>query len=108
MDPSSGGCSTPPPWHIDAVGGRPHHQGVVLSNDLAANVIRSAGQAVNDITFTLSNDAGNINGSSAAGQLGNVSGNPNLGLVTYVSGSPTRWLGAGGQGDFSVAGAVVT
>src|SRR4051794_21866805 len=26
MDVSSGGCSTPP-WHIDAVGGRPHHQG---------------------------------------------------------------------------------
>src|SRR3954454_14734439 len=22
-----GGYSTPPPWHIDAVGGRPHHQG---------------------------------------------------------------------------------
>jgi hypothetical protein len=81
---------------------------VVLSNDLAANVIRSAGQAVSDITFTLSNDAGNINGSSATGQLGNVSGNPNLGLVTYVSGSPTRWLGAGGQGDFSVVGSVVT
>src|SRR3954451_10987305 len=27
MDASPGGCSTPPPWHIDAVGGRPHHQG---------------------------------------------------------------------------------
>jgi Spy/CpxP family protein refolding chaperone len=25
MDASPGGCSTPPPWHIDAVGGRPHH-----------------------------------------------------------------------------------
>src|SRR3954471_10536932 len=28
VDASPGGCSTPPPWHIDAVGGRPHHQGV--------------------------------------------------------------------------------
>jgi hypothetical protein len=27
MDASPGGCSTPPPGHIDAVGGRPHHQG---------------------------------------------------------------------------------
>src|SRR5215217_926358 len=27
MDASPGGCSTPPPWHINAVGGRPHHQG---------------------------------------------------------------------------------
>src|SRR4051794_25698363 len=27
MDASPGGCSTPPPWHIDAVGGRPYHQG---------------------------------------------------------------------------------
>src|SRR3954447_6566742 len=27
MDASPAGCSTPPPWHIDAVGGRPHHQG---------------------------------------------------------------------------------
>src|SRR3954447_1802036 len=27
MDASPGGYSTPPPWHIDAVGGRPHHQG---------------------------------------------------------------------------------
>jgi len=26
MDASPGGCTTPPPWHIDAVGGRPHHQ----------------------------------------------------------------------------------
>src|SRR3712207_3370718 len=26
MDASPGGCSTPPPWHLDAVGGRPHHQ----------------------------------------------------------------------------------
>src|SRR3954471_10776397 len=25
-----GGYSTPPPWHIDAVGGRPHHQGDLL------------------------------------------------------------------------------
>jgi len=78
---------------------------VVLSNDLAANVIRSAGQAVSDITFTLSNNAGTVGATNASGQLGNAeAGTP----VDYVSGSPTRWLGAGGQGDFSVVGAVVT
>src|SRR3954471_8005565 len=27
VDASPGGRSTPPPWHIDAVEGRPHHQG---------------------------------------------------------------------------------
>src|SRR4051794_29657424 len=27
MDAPPAGCSTPPPWHIDAVGGRPDHQG---------------------------------------------------------------------------------
>jgi hypothetical protein len=34
MDASPGGCSTPPPWHIDAVGGRPHHQGASLREKL--------------------------------------------------------------------------
>jgi len=78
---------------------------VVLSNDLAANVIRSAGQALSDITFTLSNNAGTVGATNASGQLGNAeAGTP----VGYVSGSPTRWLGAGGQGNFSVVGAVVT
>jgi hypothetical protein len=27
MDASPGGCPILPLWHIDAVGGRPHHQG---------------------------------------------------------------------------------
>src|SRR3954469_19446945 len=34
MDASSGGCSTPPPWHINAVGGRPPHQGVSARDSL--------------------------------------------------------------------------
>jgi hypothetical protein len=77
---------------------------IVLSNDLAANVIRSAGQAVSDISFTLSNAAGTLGTTSALGQLGNAeAGTP----VLYVAGAPTRWLGVGG-GSFSVNGSVVT
>src|SRR5437764_9536231 len=47
---------------------------VTLTNLLSATVIRSAGQALSDISFTLSNAPGNLTGSSASGQLGNVSG----------------------------------
>lgn len=78
---------------------------LVLSNDLAANVIRSAGQAVSDISFTLSGAAGTLGTTSATGQFGNI--NPDH-SVTYIAGSPTRWLGAGGQGNFSVVGSMVT
>ena len=67
-------------------------------------MIRSAGQALSDLTFTLSNNAGTVGTTSATGQLGNAeAGTP----VVYVSGSPVRWLGQGG-GNFSVAGAAVT
>src|SRR5438477_10182730 len=69
---------------------------VTLTNLLGASVIRSAGQALSDISFTLSNAPGSLGATSASGQLGNVSG---TGVVTYVAGSPTRWLGAGGQGQ---------
>lgn len=70
------------------------HLQIVLSNDLSTSQIRSSGQAVSDLIFTLSNDAGALGTTSASGQLGNVSGNPNPGVVTYTSGSPTRWIGA--------------
>jgi hypothetical protein len=81
------------------------HLNLVLANLLPANVIRSAGQALSDITFTLSIPVGAPGTTTAAGQLGNVSG---AGLVTYTSGSPTRFLGAGGQGLFFVFGNAVT
>lgn len=78
---------------------------VTLSNTLSASVIRSAGQALSDISFTLSNAPGTLGTTSASGQLGNVS---STGVVTYVSGSPTRFLGAGGQGGFGISGNTVT
>ena len=67
--------------------------------------VRSSGQAVSDLIFTLSNDAGVLGAKTASGQMGNVSGNPTRGVVTYVAGSPTRWTGAG---HLSVSGADVT
>jgi len=78
---------------------------VTLTNTLAANVIRSAGQALSDISFTLSNAPGTLGATSASGQAGNVS---STGVVTYVAGNPTRWLGAGGQGNFSIVGNTIT
>lgn len=79
---------------------------ITLTNDLAANVIRSAGQALSDISFTLSNAPGTLGTTTATGQQGNVSG---AGLVTFTSGSPVRFLGKGppppgGRGTFSITG----
>ncbi len=66
---------------------------VTLTNLLGASVIRSAGQALSDISFTLSNAPGTLTGRSIlSAQLGNVS---STGVVTYVSGSPVRFLGEG-------------
>jgi hypothetical protein len=79
---------------------------ITLTNDLAANAIRSAGQALSDISFTLSNAPGTLGTATATGQQGNVSGS---GLVAYTTGSPVRFLGMGppppgGQGAFSITG----
>jgi len=78
---------------------------VTLTNLLSASSIISAGQALSDISFTLSNAPGTLGATSASGQQGNVSG---TGVVTYVAGSPTRFLGAGGQGSFGIVGNTVT
>jgi len=82
---------------------------VTLTNTLAADVIRSAGQALSDFSFTLSNAPGTLGAVSASGQLGDVS---STGVVTYVSGNPTRWLGGpggqGGDGGFSIVGNTIT
>jgi hypothetical protein len=77
---------------------------VTLTNLLAANVIRSAGQALSDVTFTLSGAPGTLGATTASGQQGNVSG---AGLVTYTSGSPERFLGIGG-GLFDITGKTIT
>lgn len=91
---------------------------VTLTNTLAANVIRSAGQALSDISFTLSNAPGTLGTTSASGQFGDVDGS---GKVTYVSSdtvttgktsftytTPTRWLGDGGNGGFAISGNTIT
>ena len=78
---------------------------LTLSNLLATNAFTSSGQAVSDISFVLSNAPGTFGSTSASGQLGNITA---TGLVTYTSGTPTRFLGAGGQGDFTIVGNTVT
>lgn len=77
---------------------------ITLTNLLSASSIVSPGQALSDISFTLSNLPGTLGATSASGQLGNIAGN----TVTYVAGAPTRWLGAGGQGSFSIVGSTIT
>ena len=73
---------------------------LTLTNTLDASVIRSSGQALSDISFTISNAPGTNGTNSAIGQQGNVSSG---GVVTYVAGSPDRFLGVGG-GMFSITG----
>jgi hypothetical protein len=82
---------------------------VTITDTLAASLIRSAGQTVSDLSFTLSN-APTLGATSATGQLANIGAD---GSVTNVSGSPLRWLGqgprpAGGQGTFSIVGNTIT
>lgn len=78
---------------------------ITLTNMLATTAVGNSAQAISDLMFTLTNAAGTVGTTTASGQLGNVS---TSGVVTYVAGSPTRWLGAGGQGEFTVNGANVT
>ena len=83
---------------------------VTLSNTLASSVIRSAGQTVSDLSFTLSNAPGTLGATTAMGQLANIGAG---GTVSNVLGSPVRWLGQGapppgGQGSFSIVGNTIT
>src|SRR5438270_12403536 len=54
---------------------------LTLTNTLDADAIRSVGQAVSDISFTVSNAPGTNGTGSSIGQQGNVS---STGVVTYV------------------------
>jgi hypothetical protein len=84
---------------------------ITLTNTLAASEFRSAGQALSDIQFTLSNAPGTLGTMSASGQLGDIGGkDTTLGLVTYTTtgGTVARWLGAGGQGGFNISGSTIT
>lgn len=65
---------------------------IVLTNTLAPAAIGSVGQALSDVTFTLSNAPGTAGSASGTGQLGNFTTDS---TVTYVAGAPTRWTDAG-------------
>jgi hypothetical protein len=77
---------------------------VTIKNLLSAATIRSAGQAVSDLSFILSNAPGTLGTTSASGQLANIADG---GGVTNVSGNPTRWLGTS-PGGFSIVGNTIT
>ena len=71
---------------------------VALTNTLSASVFRSPGQALSDISFTLSSAPGttSFGTSTASGQFGDIS---SLGVVTFVAvdtqtgqASPLRWF----------------
>ena len=78
---------------------------VTITNLLSAATIVSAGQAVSDLSFTLSNAPGTLGATTATGTFATFSGSA---TPTLAPGSPTRWLGAGGQGDFSIVGNTIT
>ena len=79
---------------------------VTLTNPVIPPQIISAGQALSDLSFTLSNAPGTQGTLTAAGQLANIGAG---GVVTPVGGTPVRWIGQGppppgGTGTFTVTG----
>jgi hypothetical protein len=78
---------------------------VTITNLLSPNQIRSSGQAVSDLSFTLSNNPGTLGTTSATGQLANLtcSAQGGCSVASPVSGSLTRWLD-----DISIAGNTIT
>jgi hypothetical protein len=79
---------------------------VTLTDLLTPTQVRSAGQALSDLQFTLSNAPGTQGALTASGQLANIGAG---GTVTNVSGSPVRFIGEGppppgGSGTFTVTG----
>jgi hypothetical protein len=82
---------------------------VTLTNDLSAGVngIRSAGQALSDLSFTLSNNLGTLGTTDATGQLANLTCSPQGGCtVATISGDPTRWLST--SAGFDITGNTIT
>jgi hypothetical protein len=79
------------------------HVEIILTNLLGvgATGIRSVGQAVSDLSFTLSTNAGALGTTSASGQQGNIS---STGVVTDVAGTPGRFIGVGGGSLTTSAG----
>ena len=75
---------------------------VTITSGLSPTQIVSAGQAVSDLSFTLSNAPGTNGTNTAAGQLANIGGG---GSVTNVGGTPTRWLTSP---NFGISGNTIT
>jgi hypothetical protein len=79
---------------------------VTVTNLLSPTVIRSAGQEVSDVIFTISNAPGTNGTNTAAGQLVNTNG---TGVPTNVGGTPGRWVGLEpGKGSFGISGSTIT
>jgi len=79
---------------------------VSVTNLLSPAVIRSAGQEVSDVIFTISNAPGTNGTNTAAGQLVNTIG---TGVPTNISGTPGRWVGLEtGKGSFGISGNTIT
>src|SRR3974390_1307383 len=79
---------------------------ITLSNTLTVSQIVSAGQALSDLQFTLSNPFGTIGTLTASGQLANIGAG---GTVTNGPGAPVRRIGQGppppgGSGTFATLG----
>jgi len=79
---------------------------VTLTDLLTPAQVLSAGQALSDLSFTLSNAPGTQGALTASGQLANIGAG---GTVTNVSGTPVRFIGEGppppgGSGTFTVSG----
>jgi hypothetical protein len=79
---------------------------VTITNLLSPTTIVSVGQAVSDLSFTLSNAPGTDGTNTAAGQLVNVN-DPTAHKVTDVSGTPDRWLSST-DGGFAISGHMIT
>jgi hypothetical protein len=83
---------------------------VTLKNLLTPAQIMSAGQALSDLSFTLSNAPGTQGTLTASGQQGTLAGAVNgPKTVTFTTGSPVRFIGQGptppgGSGTFTVTG----
>lgn len=75
---------------------------VTLTNTLAVNSFVGVGQAISDLSFTLSNPVGTLGAVTASGQQGTITGT----TVAYTTGSPGRFVGVGG-GTFSASGSTV-
>jgi hypothetical protein len=76
---------------------------VTITNLLNPSTIKSIGQSVSDLRFTISNAPGTNGSSTAVGQLADVAKG---GKVTDVSGTPGRWI-CSITGGFAINGRTI-